>query len=125
MNGEPVAEQFETVDEYIASFPEAVRSILEQVRETIHAAVPEAGEKISYQIPTVTVDGKAVVYFSGWKKHISVYPVPDLDDALSARLEPYRSGKGTVKFQLDEPIPYDLIGRLASLLAEQRGPRRP
>ena len=73
----------------------------------------------------MTVGGKAVVYFSGWKEHISVYPVPDLDEVLSERLEPYRSGKGTVKFQLDEPIPYDLIGRLASLLADQRGPRGP
>lgn len=109
-----------TVDEYIASFPEEVREILEQVRRTIHAAAPGAGEKISYQIPTITLDDKPLMYFSGWKAHIAVYPLPPLDDALATAIDPYRSGKGTLKFPLNKPIPYDLITRLAQAFVAAR-----
>lgn len=109
-----------TVDEYIASFPEEVREILEQVRRTIHAAAPGAGEKISYQIPTITLDDKPLMYFSGWKAHIAVYPLPPLDDALATAIDPYRSGKGTLKFPLNKPIPYDLITRLTQAFVAAR-----
>ena len=104
--------RFASVDEYIGSFPADVREVLEEVRRTVRAVVPEAGEKISYQIPTVTLDGKALLYFSGWKEHIALYPIPPVDDALAAEIEPYRSGKGTLKFPLKQPIPYDLITHL-------------
>jgi uncharacterized protein YdhG (YjbR/CyaY superfamily) len=97
------------VDEYIRSFPPGVRDVLEQVRRTVHAAVPGAGEKISYQIPTITLDGTPLLHFSGWKSHIAIYPIPPIDEDLSE----YRSGKGTLKFPLNKPIPYDLITRLA------------
>ncbi|MFD3406744.1 iron chaperone [Kribbella sp. NPDC058693] len=109
-----------TVDEYIASFPEEVREVLEQVRRTIHAAAPGAGEKISYQIPTITLDDKPLMYFSGWKAHIAVYPLPPLDDALAIAIDPYRSGKGTLKFPLNKPIPYDLITRLTQAFVAAR-----
>jgi uncharacterized protein YdhG (YjbR/CyaY superfamily) len=111
----------ESVDEYIASFPADVQAVLEEVRRTIHIVVPGAGEKISYQIPTITLDGKALIYFSGWKEHISVYPIPPVDDALAAAIEPYRSGKGTLKFPLKDPIPYDLITRLTEAFVTARG----
>jgi uncharacterized protein YdhG (YjbR/CyaY superfamily) len=111
---------FSTVDEYIATFPADVQAILQQVRQTIRAAVPEPGEKISYQIPTITMDGQALLYFSGWKQHISVYPIPDGDEALAAEIAPYRSGKGTLKFPLNKPIPYDLIARLAQAFVTTR-----
>ena len=115
-----MADEFATIDEYIASFPKDSQEVLENVRRTIHGVVPGAGEKISYQLPTVTVGGKAVVYFAGCKSHISLYPLPELDEALATRMEPYRSGAGTAKFPLAQPIPYDLIAGLARLLAEQR-----
>ena len=111
----------DSVDEYIASFPADVQAVLEEVRRTIHAVVPRAGEKISYQIPTITLDGKSLLYFSGWKEHISVYPIPPVDDALAAAIEPYRSGKGTLKFPLNDPIPYDLITRLTQAFLAARG----
>jgi uncharacterized protein YdhG (YjbR/CyaY superfamily) len=110
---EQMAQTFETVDEYIASFPPDVRDVLEKVRRTIHAAVPEAGEKISYNIPTVTLDGKPLIHFSGWKSHIAIYPVPPADETLTEALTPYRSGKGTLKFSLNRPIPYTLITQIA------------
>jgi uncharacterized protein YdhG (YjbR/CyaY superfamily) len=101
-----------TIDEYIAGFPDDVREILEQIRATIRAAAPEAQETISYQMPTFTLDGKYLVYFAAYKKHIGLYPAPtgiaEFEEALSA----YGSGKGTVKFPLDKPMPLDLIGRI-------------
>ena len=115
-----MAESFSTVDEYIASYPAEVRGVLEQVRRTIRAVVPEAGEKISYQIPTITLADKPLLYFSGWKSHISLYPVPPADDELSAAIEPYRSGKGTLKFPHNKPIPYDLIARVTRAVLASR-----
>ena len=113
-----MAEKFETVEEYIATFPEDVREILREVRRTILDAVPGAGEKISYNIPTVTVDGRYFVYYSGWKSHISVYPIPSGDERLDADLAAYKAGKGTLKFPLGKPIPYGLIGRVAAALSK-------
>jgi uncharacterized protein YdhG (YjbR/CyaY superfamily) len=112
--------KFASVDEYIGSFPADVQDVLEEVRRTVLAVVPDAGEKISYQIPTVTLDGKALMYFSGWKEHLSLYPIPPLDDALAAEIEPYRSGKGTLKFPLNKPIPYALITRLTQAFVTAR-----
>jgi uncharacterized protein YdhG (YjbR/CyaY superfamily) len=112
--------KFASVDEYIASFPPDVQQVLQEVRRTIREVVPDAGEKISYQIPTITLDGKALLYFSGWKEHIALYPIPPLDDALAADIEPYRSGKGTLKFPLAKPIPYNLITRLTQAFVAAR-----
>ncbi|TCC29105.1 iron chaperone [Kribbella speibonae] len=111
---------FESVDEYIASFPAEVREVLEEVRRTIHAAVPNAAEKISYQMPTITLDGTPLLHFSAWKTHIAIYPIPPTDEPLTAALAPYRSGKGTLKFPLDKPIPYDLITRVTEAFVRQR-----
>jgi uncharacterized protein YdhG (YjbR/CyaY superfamily) len=115
-----VAGQFATVDDYISSFPADVQVILEQVRRTIHHAVPGADETISYQIPTITLGGRYLVYFAGWKHHLSVYPVPAGDDAFERDIAPYRAGRGTVKFPYRKPVPYDLIGRLVGLLVHNR-----
>ncbi len=111
---------FGTVDEYIASFPAEVREVLNEVRRTIHAAVPNAGEKISYQMPTITLDGTSLLHFSGWKTHLAIYPIPPTDPALTKALTPYHSGKGTLKFPLNKPIPYDLITRVAKAFVRQR-----
>jgi uncharacterized protein YdhG (YjbR/CyaY superfamily) len=82
--------------------------------------VPAAGETISYQMPTITFNGRYLVYFAAWKHHLSLYPVPTADDAFEQELAPYRASKGTVKFPIGKPIPYDLIERLVALLLEQR-----
>ena len=75
---------------------------------------------ISYGIPTITLDDKYVVYFAGWAHHISVYPAPDGDQSLSAEIAPYRAAKGTLKFPLGKPVPYELIGKVAAALARER-----
>ncbi len=115
-----MAAQFSTVEEYIGSFPAEVQHILREVRATIQGAVPEAGERISYGIAAFTLGGRDLVYFAGWQKHISVYPVPTEDADLARELTPYLANRGTLKFPLSKPVPYPLIGRAASVLAQQR-----
>ena len=116
-----VATTFESVDQYIATFPPATQRVLQDVRRALHDAVPGAGETISYNIPTVTLDDRSIVHFAGWKRHISLYPVPDGDAAYEAAVAPYRSGASTVKFPLAEPVPYDLVGDIAMRLAASHG----
>jgi uncharacterized protein YdhG (YjbR/CyaY superfamily) len=120
-----VAPQSESVDDYIDSFPPEVQTLLQAVRKTFHAAAPGLQESISYGIPTFSIDGRPVVYLGGWKKHISVYPIPELGDALESQVAPYLSGKGTAKFGFDKPIPHELIKALVERLAEQRASARP
>jgi uncharacterized protein YdhG (YjbR/CyaY superfamily) len=115
-----MAQHFNSVQEYIASFPVEVQGNLQEIRRRCHAAVPDSGEIISYGIPTITLDGKYVVYFAGWAHHISVYPVPAGDANFEAEISPYRSAKGTLKFPLGKPLPYELIEKTAALLAAER-----
>jgi uncharacterized protein YdhG (YjbR/CyaY superfamily) len=112
--------KFETVDAYIASFPPDVHASLEAVREAIRDAAPGTTETISYDIPTFTLNGKNVVYFAGWKHHISLYPTPPTDPSLDREIAPYRAGKGTLRFPIDEPIPVDLVSKVAALLVRER-----
>ncbi|MFJ4653490.1 iron chaperone [Nocardia sp. NPDC088792] len=109
-----------SVAEYVTGFPAETQAVLEHVRSAVRTAVPGSTETISYDIPAVQVNGKAVMYFAGWKKHISVYPVPVGDSAYAQAIAPYVAGKGTLKFPLKDPIPFDLIGRTAALLASER-----
>lgn len=109
-----------SVDEYLASFPAGTRAILELARATIHEAAPGMEERISYGIPTFTLDGHYVIYLAGWQRHISVYPIPGGDPDIEREVAPYADGRGTLKFPLDRPIPYELIGRVAALLLAQR-----
>ena len=104
-----------SIDEYIETFPEDVQTLLQQVRRTIQASAPKAGEKISYGIPTFTLNGKYLIYFAGWKRHISIYPIPTGDDAFSEEVAPYISGKGTLKFPIDRPLPLKLIAKIVKL----------
>ena len=115
-----MAQHFDTVDEYIGSFPAEVQDILQEIRHRCHAAVPDSGEMISYGIPTITLNGKYVVYFASWARHVSVYPVPSGDPDFNASVAPYRAAKGTLKFPLAKPVPYELIGKAAALLAAER-----
>lgn len=101
------------VDAYIADFPPETQAVLQQVRGVIRAALPEAEEAISYGIPTFKMNGRYVIYFAGYKRHVSVYPAPIDVEAFKEVLAPYASGQGTAKFPLDKPIPVDLITRMA------------
>ena len=115
-----MAGKFATIDDYISSFPEDVQIILERVRLTIRKAVPAAGETSSYQMPTITLNGESFMYFAAWKHHVGLYPIPPAGEALERELAPYRAAKDTVRLPLRQPIPYDLIERLAALLVKNR-----
>ena len=104
-----------SIDEYIASFPENVQKILQELRATIRTAAPGAGEKISYGIPTFTLNGKYLIYFAGWKNHISVYPIPTGSEAFNKHISKYVEGKGTLKFPIDKPLPLKLITQMVKL----------
>jgi uncharacterized protein YdhG (YjbR/CyaY superfamily) len=106
---------FNSIDEYIASFPEDAQKTLEELRGTIKAAAPEAEEKISYGIPTFTLNGKYLIYFAGWKNHISIYPIPTGSEAFNKEVSQFVAGKGTLKFPIDKPLPLKLITDIVKL----------
>ena len=112
--------KFMSVEEYLDTFPPQTRAVLEDVRRTLHRAVPGAGEAISYQIPTITLDGSALLYFAGWKQHVSLYPVPEGDAELEQLLAPYRSGASTLKFPLSRPMPRHVLPEVARRHVERR-----
>jgi uncharacterized protein YdhG (YjbR/CyaY superfamily) len=107
------------IDAYIHGFPPDVQEKLEAVRRTIRAAVPEASEKISYQIPTFTLDGN-LVHFAGFKNHIGFYPGTEGIKAFESKLKSYKTAKGSVQFPLDKPLPFGLIAAIVKFCAARR-----
>ena len=103
---------FSSVDEYIRTFPMEVRKRLEAVRETVKAVIPDAKEKISYQIGAFELNGKNLIGFAGWKNHVSMYPIPSGTEAFNEEISKYADGKGTIKFPLDKPLPLKLIRQI-------------
>ena len=101
-----------TIDEYIDSFPEEVRDRLQTIRQTIKEEAPEADEVIKYGMPTFLFHGH-LVYFGAWKKHIGFYPITSEMEASIEELTNYKtSGKGTIQFPIDQPLPLPLIRKL-------------
>lgn len=100
-----------TIDEYIATSPEAVRPLLAEIRRVIREAAPQAVEKISYQMPTYFWK-KNLVHFAAFSKHIGFYPTPSGVEEFAEELKGYKTSKGAVQFPLDQPVPYDLIRRI-------------
>ncbi len=111
--------QFKTIDAYIQTFPKDVQAILQKVRQTIQKAAPDAVETISYQMPTFKLNGKGLVYFAAYEKHIGFYPIPSGMKAFEKQLAPYKQGKGSVQFPIDQPIPYDLVRRIVVFRAKE------
>ncbi len=106
---------FQSIDEYIAACPPESRAYLHDIRKLIQSLAPDAKEKISYQIACFELNGTNLIHFAGWKKHVSLYPVPAGSEAFERQVESYVDGKGTLKFPLDEPLPIKLIGRIIKL----------
>jgi len=106
------------IDEYIAGFPDDVQEVLEKIRMTIRKAAPDAEETIKYQMPTFTLKGN-LVYFAAFKKHIGFYPVPTGIEEFKKELSVYEGGKGSIKFPLDKPIPYDLISKIVKFRVKE------
>jgi uncharacterized protein YdhG (YjbR/CyaY superfamily) len=106
---------FTSIDEYIAACPEQSRERLQQIRAAVKKLAPKATERISYQIAAFELNGKNIIHFAGWKKHVSLYPVPAGDEAFESEVSKYLDGKGTVKFPLDEKMPMKLVQRIIKL----------
>ena len=111
-----------SIDEYIATSPASVRPILKRIRQTIRSAAPGAEEIISYRMPAFRLDG-ILVYFAVFSHHIGLYPPVSGDAALEKAIAPYAGPKGNLKFPLDRPIPYALIGRIVRLRVKQNRAR--
>ena len=109
---------YKSIDEYIAAYPKDVQEILEKMRQTIKRAAPEAIEAIAYGIPTFKLNGN-LVHFGGYAHHIGFYPAPRGIEAFKEELKKYLGGKGTVKFPLDKPIPFDLVSGIVEFRVKE------
>jgi uncharacterized protein YdhG (YjbR/CyaY superfamily) len=110
------------IDDYIAGFSDEAQAALQAVRRTLAAAMPDAEESISYQIPTFKLNGSYAVYFAGFKKHVSIYPLLSETD-FEEEVAPYRSGRATVKFPLNAPMPLPLISKIAAFMVAENARR--
>jgi uncharacterized protein YdhG (YjbR/CyaY superfamily) len=104
-----------TTNDYIADFPKDVQAVLRKVKATIKKAAPGAQETISYGIPAFNLNGQYLIYYAGYKKHVGIYPIPGGDAQFRKRVAPYVAGKGTLRFPLEEPIPYALITKVVKI----------
>ena len=115
-----MASRFGTVDEYIAALPTNVQAIMEELRRTVREVVPGVEERVNYDMPTFVLDGLPLVHVAAWKKHIGIYPLPELEGPLAAEVAPYRGAKDAMHLPLRAPIPYGLVGRVVAVLVERR-----
>lgn len=110
---------FSTVDQYLQNFPEQVQKVLGKVRQIILNQAPEAVESISYGMPAYKTYGKPLVYFAAFKNHLGLYATPSGHAEFAKELSPYKQGKGSVQFQFDEPIPYELIEKIVAFRVKE------
>lgn len=104
-------EKVNSIDDYIKSFPPGIQKLLQQVRNSIQKAAPDAEETIKYAMPTFTLNGN-LVHFAAFKNHIGLYPTPNGIEAFKKELSVYKGAKGSVQFPLDQPMPLELIGKI-------------
>jgi uncharacterized protein YdhG (YjbR/CyaY superfamily) len=109
---------YQSIDDYITGFPDKVQAILRQIRQLVRDLAPEAEEGISYQMPTFKLHGP-LVYFGAYKSHIGFYPTPSGTEKFQEELAPYKSGKGSIRFPLDQPIPFDLIAEIVKFRVQE------
>lgn len=114
-----MAEKFDNVDDYINSFPKDVQELLQAVRKTIQENVPEATEEMAYGMPAFRYNGKRLIYYAAFSKHIGLYAMTVAHDKFKKRLSAYKQGKGSVQFPFTEPIPLDLIAEIVKFRVEE------
>jgi uncharacterized protein YdhG (YjbR/CyaY superfamily) len=113
-----------SVEDYLAALPEAPRATLEKLRKAINAAAPEATETISYQMPAYKLNGRFLVSFAAFKDHCSLFPASEaVIEACGDELKPYFSGKGTIRFTVDKPLPTALVKKIMKTRIEEYAPR--
>ena len=112
-----------TIDEYIETFEPDIQKTLNEIRNFIKNEVPEATEKISYGMPTFYLNGN-LVHFAAFKNHYGFFPTPSGIDAFEKELASYRSGKGTLRFSIDKPIPWDIIKKIVRFRVKENSNKR-
>lgn len=110
---------YQSIDEYIGTFPDDIQSRLESMRQIIKIVIPGAIETISYQIPTFKINNKNIVHFSAYKKHIGLYPGSSAIEHFKEELSQYKWSKGAVQFPLDNPIPSELVKKIVIFRARE------
>ena len=108
-----------TVEDYIKNFPDGVQGLLIKIRQIIKEKAPESVETISYGMPVYKLNNKPLVYFAAYKNHIGFYATPTGHQKFIKELSEYKQGKGSVQFLINEPIPYDLIGRIVEFRVKE------
>lgn len=109
---------YRNIDEYIETFPVEIQKKLQEIRQTISESAPNATETISYQMPTFKLNGN-LVHFAAYEHHIGFYPIPSGLEAFKEELSHYKTGKGSVQFPLDQPLPMDLIRRIVEFRVKE------
>jgi uncharacterized protein YdhG (YjbR/CyaY superfamily) len=115
--------EYKAIDDYIATFPKNIQSILEEMRQAIRDSAPEAEEAISYQMPTFKLNSN-LVYFAAFKNHIGFYPTSSPIEAFKEDLSDYEVSKGTVRFPLNKPIPLDIVKKMVRYRAKENLDKR-
>lgn len=113
-----------SVDEYISWFPASTQILLQQMRATINKAAPNAEEVISYAMPAYKQNG-ILVYFAGYEKHIGFYPTGRGIEEFKSELSGYKSGKGSVQFPIDDPLPLKLIATIVKFRVLENDKKKP
>ena len=116
--------RFETIDEYIAAFPRNVQDILEELRRVIRESAPESEETISYGIPTFDFNGRHLVHFAAYRNHVGFYPTSSGIAHFKKELSRYELSRGTVRFPINEPIPFDLVKKIVKHRVEENLKKR-
>ena len=109
---------YNSIDEYISTFPKETQIVLEKIRKTIKEETPTATEKISYGMPTFYLNGN-LVHFAAFKNHIGFFPAPSGINKFEKELSKYKTGKGTLQFKYDEEIPFDIIKKIVKFRTKE------
>jgi uncharacterized protein YdhG (YjbR/CyaY superfamily) len=108
------------VDDYLVALDDDVRERMAELRALVHRVVPGAGERISYGMPTFTLDDQPLVHLAAWKKHIALYPLPELPPGLAEQVAPWRAAKDALRLPHDRPLPLDLVTAVVEVLIARR-----
>jgi uncharacterized protein YdhG (YjbR/CyaY superfamily) len=113
-----------SVDDYLAGLPDDRRVAMEELRQTIRAAAPDANETIAYAMPAFRTDGQFLVSYAAYKNHYSLFPASEaVVEALGAELKPYLRGRGTISFPAGTALPLGLVTRITNVRVAENAAR--
>jgi len=101
--------KYNTIDEYISSFPENTKNILENIKHTYKKIAPECDEYFGYGVPAIKINNKNIIYFAAFKNHIGIYPSPSTIIFFKNKLKEYKTAEGTIQFPINNDFPYNLL----------------